>query len=140
MKSISRPNWDNYLMNISLAVRNRANCVGTKVGALIAIQERIISTGYNGTPIGTTNCDQGGCDRCNERELYGKGKGYDVCICVHAEQNTILSAAKFDSKAGSAPWSVSLAPTSILQFSPSSEKTEEISPLPPGPGKLPYIR
>ena len=44
MKSISRPNWDNYLMNISLAVRNRANCVGTKVGALIAIQERIIST------------------------------------------------------------------------------------------------
>ena len=95
MKSISRPNWDNYLMNISLAVRNRANCVGTKVGALIAIQERIISTGYNGTPIGTTNCDQGGCDRCNERELYGKGKGYDVCICVHAEQNTILTAAKF---------------------------------------------
>ena len=95
MKSITRPNWDNYLMKISLAVRNRANCVGSKVGCLIAVQERIISTGYNGTPIGTVNCDQGGCDRCNERELYGSGMGYDVCVCVHAEQNAILAAAKF---------------------------------------------
>ena len=95
MKSISRPDWDNYLMNISLAVRSRANCIGSKVGFLIAIQERIISTGYNGTPTGTINCDQGGCESCNERDLYGKGKGYDVCICVHAEQNAILAAAKF---------------------------------------------
>src|SRR5215813_7081588 len=41
------------------------------------------------------NCDEGGCDRCSNREHYTSGSGYDVCICVHAEQNALLSAARF---------------------------------------------
>jgi hypothetical protein len=27
--------------------------------------------------------------------LYEPGEGYDVCICVHAEQNALLTAARF---------------------------------------------
>ena len=41
------------------------------------------------------NCDQGGCERCANPEQYPSGTGYDVCICVHAEQNALLAAARF---------------------------------------------
>lgn len=82
-------------MTIALAVRRRANCVGSRVGAVLVLKDRIISTGYNGTPEGMKNCDEGGCDRCARRESFESGRGYDVCVCVHAEQNALLSAARF---------------------------------------------
>lgn len=56
---------------------------------------RIVSSGYNGTPEGMTNCSDGGCHRCANRELYPSGTAYDLCICVHAEQNALLAAARF---------------------------------------------
>ena len=60
----------NYYMNIAIAVRENANCKGRKVGAVIVRDNRIISTGYNGTPEGFTNCMDGGCVRCGKREEY----------------------------------------------------------------------
>src|SRR5690606_39590484 len=39
--------------------------------------------------------DEGGCERCANREKYPSSQGYDLCICVHAEQNALLSAARF---------------------------------------------
>jgi dCMP deaminase len=84
-----------YYMNIAIAVRKRANCMGRKVGAVLVKQNRIISTGYNGTPEGFTNCVDGGCVRCRDREKYKASAGYDVCVCVHAEQNALLAAARF---------------------------------------------
>jgi dCMP deaminase len=90
-----RPTPDEYFMGIALAVRQRANCLGNRVGAIIVIDRRIVSTGYNGTPAGMPNCLDGGCYRCQNRELYPSGIGYDLCICVHAEQNAILAAARF---------------------------------------------
>ena len=41
------------------------------------------------------NCLDGGCNRCAGRGQYESGKDYDLCICVHAEQNALLSAARF---------------------------------------------
>ena len=36
------------------------------------------------------------CVRCENRgKIYASGSAYDLCICVHAEQNAILSAARF---------------------------------------------
>lgn len=90
-----RPDRDRYFMGIAMAVRARANCLGNRVGAVLVLEDRVVSTGYNGTPEDMKNCDEGGCDRCVNREKYGSGKGYDVCICVHAEQNALLSAARF---------------------------------------------
>jgi dCMP deaminase len=90
-----RPNRSEYYMGIALAVRRRANCVGNRVGAVLVREDRIISTGYNGTPQHMRNCDEGGCERCANRDAYPTTKGYDVCICVHAEQNALLSAARF---------------------------------------------
>jgi dCMP deaminase len=82
-------------MNIAIAVRERANCLGRKVGAILVRENRIISTGYNGTPEGMKNCLNGGCIRCLRREQYKASVGYDVCICVHAEQNALITAARF---------------------------------------------
>jgi len=99
----ARENRHKYFMNIALAVRLRANCRGNRVGALIVLDNRIISTGYNGTPENMVNCLDGGCYRCANRDKsYKSGEAYDLCICVHAEQNAILAAARFGiSTAGS---------------------------------------
>jgi len=45
-----RPDRHSYFMGIAMAVRERADCKGQKVGAAIVIEDRIVSTGYNGTP------------------------------------------------------------------------------------------
>lgn len=91
----TRPDRMDYYMGIAMAVRRRANCVGSRVGAILVLDDRIISTGYNGTPQGMPNCDEGGCERCANREKFRPAQGYDLCICVHAEQNALLSAARF---------------------------------------------
>ena len=91
-----RPGRHDYFMGIAIAVRERADCRGQKVGAVIAVEDRIVSTGYNGTPAKMVNCSDGGCVRCaNRGKKYKSGTAYDLCICVHAEQNAILSAARF---------------------------------------------
>ena len=90
-----RPNMDEYFMGIAMAVRRRADCLGNRVGAIVVVENRIISTGYNGTPSNMKNCTDGGCHRCAHRDEYPPGTGYDLCICVHAEQNALLAAARF---------------------------------------------
>ena len=90
----SKPDFDRYFMTIATSVRARADCVGTRVGAVLTVGRRIVSAGYNGTPTNMPNCTEGGCYRCKERGTYGRGQAYDVCICVHAEQNTLLAAAR----------------------------------------------
>jgi dCMP deaminase len=84
-------------MSIAFAVRRRALCLGRHVGAVLVRDGRIISTGYNGTPDDMPNCDEHerGCLRCASPESFPAGTGYDLCICVHAEQNALLSAARF---------------------------------------------
>ena len=90
-----RPDWDDYLMGIAISVRSRASCTGNRVGALVALDRRVVATGYNGTAAGMPNCVDGGCDRCANRDRYKSGEAYDLCICVHAEQNALLQAAKY---------------------------------------------
>ena len=90
------PDSDTYYMGIALAVRAKANCTGNRIGAVTVLHNRVISTGYNGVPEGMKNCLEGGCLRCrNPNGLFPSGTGDDLCICVHAEQNTLLSAARF---------------------------------------------
>jgi dCMP deaminase len=86
-----RPGWDEYFLSIARVVATRSNCVKRKVAAIITVDRRIISTGYNGTPRGTRNCNEGGCPRCN---AFGPG-GADLgeCVCSHAEENAITQSA-----------------------------------------------
>ena len=86
-----RPSWDVYFLNIARVVASRSNCVKRKVGALIVLERRIISTGYNGTPRGVLNCNEGGCPRC--AGAAESGTRLDECLCSHAEENAITQAA-----------------------------------------------
>lgn len=89
--AFARPAWDDYFMSIARVVASRSNCVKRKVAAVVTIDRRIISTGYNGTPRGTRNCNEGGCPRCNS--LAEGGTRLDECLCSHAEENAITQAA-----------------------------------------------
>lgn len=86
-----RPTWDEYFMNIAKVVSSRSNCMKRQVGAIIVRDKRIVSTGYNGTPRGIKNCNEGGCKRCNS--FAESGTKLDECICSHAEENAIVQAA-----------------------------------------------
>lgn len=87
----TRPSWDEYFMQIAQVAALRSNCIKRKVAAVIVRDHRVISTGYNGTPRGIKNCNEGGCPRCH---TFGKsGEHLDECLCAHAEENAIAQAA-----------------------------------------------
>lgn len=56
-----RPSWDQYFMQLADLAAHRSNCMKRRVGCCIVREKRVISTGYNGTPRGMTNCNEGGC-------------------------------------------------------------------------------
>jgi dCMP deaminase len=78
-------------MNIAREVSSRSNCIKRKVAAIVIKDKRIISTGYNGTPRGTKNCNEGGCARCNSYATGGTK--LDECTCSHGEENAIVQAS-----------------------------------------------
>ena len=78
-------------MDIAQVVKRRSNCIRRQVAAVIVRDQRLISTGYNGTPRGVTNCCDGGCPRCASDAPSGSNLG--DCICSHAEENAIVQAA-----------------------------------------------
>ena len=87
----NRPDWTTYFLDIARAVGRRATCLRRRYGAIIVKDHIIISTGYNGAPRGEANCiDTGICER--ERLHVPKGKNYELCVAVHAEQNAIINA------------------------------------------------
>ena len=90
-KKLVRPDWNAYFMSIARVVATRGNCLRRQVAAVIVKDERVISTGYNGTPRGVKNCYEGGCARCTSNAPSGKNLG--ECICSLAEENAITQAA-----------------------------------------------
>ena len=90
-KKSKRPDWDDYFMGIAKVVALRSNCVKRKVAAVIVKDKRVISTGYNGTPRGVKNCNEGGCPRCNS--FASSGTKLEECLCSHGEENAITQAA-----------------------------------------------
>jgi dCMP deaminase len=89
--NFKRPGWDEYFMSIAKVVASRSNCVKRKVAAIVVKDKRIISTGYNGTPRGTKNCNEGGCPRCLALDVTGAR--LEECLCSHAEENALTQAA-----------------------------------------------
>jgi len=86
-----RPSWDDYFMDITQRVATRSTCLRRQVGAVIVLDKRILSTGYNGAPRGLSHCDETGCLRA---ELgIPSGQRQEICRGLHAEQNAIIQAA-----------------------------------------------
>ncbi|KAJ3998521.1 cytidine deaminase-like protein [Lentinula boryana] len=87
-----RPDWDMYFMTLASLASQRSNCMKRRVGAILVRDKRIVSTGYNGTPRGVRNCNEGGCLRCNSgSEAIGDN---EECVCLHAEENALLEAGR----------------------------------------------
>lgn len=89
-----RPDWDRYFMELANLASQRSNCMKRRVGCILVNNKRIIATGYNGTPRGIRNCNEGGCSRCNEVTTSGCGNNLDLCLCLHAEENALLEAGR----------------------------------------------
>lgn len=91
---MNRMSIENYYMNIANVVSLRSTCMRRKVGAVIVKDNRILSTGYNGSPSGFPNCNEneGKCYRCINN--IPSGEQLDKCYAVHAEQNAIMSGMR----------------------------------------------
>lgn len=87
----NRPDWDSYFMEIAQIVSKRSTCTRRSVGALVVKDRRILSTGYNGAPIGLAHCIDRGCVR--EQLGVASGERHELCRGLHAEQNAIVQAA-----------------------------------------------
>lgn len=96
MEGQFRPNIDQYFMKIAYNARNRSNCMKRAVGSVIVLNNRVLSIGYNGTPVNITNCYEKGCERCNQN--YPQGKGLDKCFCLHGEESAILEIGAKNAK------------------------------------------
>lgn len=85
---MSRPDWDTYFLGMSKYISTRSSCPTKQVGAVIVDPEThtLLSMGYNGSPRGTSHCDE----TCANRK---QGENTKTCKAVHAELNAILNAA-----------------------------------------------
>lgn len=78
------------MMRLAFTVSARSSCypAGRRHGAVIAVQRRVVSMGYNGPPASHPHC--AGCDI---PRVEGGEKDFSKCPALHAEANSILSAA-----------------------------------------------
>lgn len=82
-----RPSFHEYYTEMAKLVAKRATCIRRRVGAVVVRDNRVLATGYNGSPPGKEHCiDPGvGC-------LMVDGH---CARTVHAEVNAIAAAARF---------------------------------------------
>ena len=84
MKRKDYISWDEYFLGVAMLAALRSKDPNTQVGACIVSQDNIIiSTGYNGMPMGCSD-DEFPWDRSGEETKYP--------YVVHAELNAILNA------------------------------------------------
>jgi len=89
---MSRPDWDEYFMEITHLVARRSTCLRRQVGAVVVKDKNILATGYNGAPSGVAHCLDVGCLR--EKLQIPSGERHELCRGLHAEQNAVIQAAK----------------------------------------------
>jgi dCMP deaminase len=91
--SYKRPSWDEYFLKIVEMVGSRGSCDRGRAGCVITKNNRIISTGYAGSPIGLPHCDEVGHEM--HTVIHEDGSKSQHCIrTTHAEQNAICEAAR----------------------------------------------
>ena len=83
-KNYQPPSWHEYFMKQVYLVAEKSKDCRTKIGAVLVRDNRVISTGYNGFPIGVNDLEE----RYLNREIK-------YSFIVHAEHNSILSCARF---------------------------------------------
>lgn len=82
-------------MEIAHTVATWSSCFqeNRQIGAVIAKNKRIMTTGYNGASSGIKSCKEKGV--CLRRQLnIPSGTRHELCYATHAEQNAIIQAAR----------------------------------------------
>lgn len=80
-----RKSWDEYFMEITEMVATRSTCDRAFVGCILVNKDnRIVSTGYNGSLSGNPSCDEIG---------HTMRDGHCIAT-IHAEMNALLYCAK----------------------------------------------
>jgi dCMP deaminase len=80
---------DQNFINIAWEIASASKCVSKQVGAVIVKDGRILSTGYNGTPAGYTNCSDH-WEGEYTKDHHDWSKTYEI----HAEMNALIWAAR----------------------------------------------
>lgn len=106
MSSVS---WDKYFLDIANEVSKKSHCMSRRLGCLIVKDRTILSTGYNGPPMGVSHCEFRDDDgsywhnnplgiatpKCTRQRMgFKSGEGLEYCPAVHAEANAIVMAAR----------------------------------------------
>lgn len=99
---VDRPSRNRVCMDMARAVAQRGTCSRAQVGVVIALEGRVLSTGYNGAPAGMNHCShECNCDRRKSPLEMGLHADFcpqnseNVCkIVTHAEANAVAFAAR----------------------------------------------
>ena len=88
--------WYKTFLDVAKLLGERSHCISKKVGSIITKDNRIISTGINGTPENLLNCDDifnNNFDITNEenRKIH---HNFSTNYEIHSEVNSIIYAAK----------------------------------------------
>ena len=82
---MARVSWNEYFMEITKMVATRSTCDRALVGCVLVNEDnRIVSTGYNGSVAGNAHCDDVG---------HTMREGHCIAT-IHAEMNALLYCAK----------------------------------------------
>lgn len=102
-----RVSKDEWLLTIAVSVSTRSTCLRRMVGCVLAnALGQILSTGYNGVPVGFKHCNESRQARVMNTERTIKadieypnacpgafeesGARLEDCYAIHAEQNALL--------------------------------------------------
>lgn len=95
MDGMKGTKWDQRFLKMAKEVSTWSSCFkeDRQVGAVIAKNKRILTTGYNGASAGIKSCkEKGECLRVVRG--IESGTRHELCYATHAEQNAIVQAAR----------------------------------------------
>lgn len=91
---VVRPSWGETWLKVCGVMAERATCTRRKVGAVIVKDDRLISSGYNGSPPSQPHCIDGACPRGRLTGDLPEDYEKYPCVAVHAEANALLRAGR----------------------------------------------
>jgi len=108
-------NWDEYFLNLCNEISKKSHCLSRQIGAILTIDNIIVSTGYNSPPRKVPNCterydidknlikelEELNIDYSEQKNIcprkvlnFPSGTGLEYCPAIHAEKNCLLAASR----------------------------------------------
>ena len=102
----SRPEWDAYFLAMAIVASTRSTCIRRRIGAVLVLDNRILATGYNGSPSGTRHCVDIGCLR--QQLNVPSGSRHEICRGSHAEKSRVFVGAGKNAAGNNDPFGTNL--------------------------------